>query len=748
MASSVARMPAADEWRNPGRLPRSVFGAGSHGRTSFSPAQRRKVLLRQHSDVPSASYCSPYRSRSSSQAANEDGGSPTGKRQPHEVDNAVLTTTSQLISARAKSLLREMSPAKSESSIGSASASSSSPDDVRCSVRASSLIQMWRELESEAGLTTKHRPSSSGGNADNSNAASFSADEHSCANSDAFDQSEAFGDWNSDMTTTTSCEPAHCPSLLSKNEKGRVENIVQKLSSVSRTRTIASSLNYKSQSSRRENSSSSKSLRQENPAMKDKKESSCSMGTSGLSRCRLRKRRDLKDFVASKEQERQRELMGLVERQFVSGFAHRGQLQSMLRLRSLRRQTDQDQLRTHLRTMESNQLRSGISISFLRERFNQMAYDSDNRKKIQQSTSSVQVQFPIDADSLSYAYCNDQLTSDNNQWQETMSLTDSETSPVDTNTPHSRNDDLVEENHSADVFWDDRNLRLSDLDRQRRADSLPSNGWQGEVVVEEIESHSPQNVINWIDEPSYSCRPWKVSRRPMCHDFFRKFAENVEIMDLFERKRVSTSLESDFCDKMNQVILSFLHRRGKQIFDDDIAENHEDHLFWQQNDEYQNTKQDAPVASPLVPLQYQTLHHAENWCHTSYTHQPSQKDMDAMHELRSDIANIREDISELRKLVESCVEWQTKLRHFVKQDILDAMRQSTGTTSTLHTSQAASAKKDRCSICCERQVDSLFYRCGHMYACFNCAYELQWSSGKCPVCQSPIVDVVRAFSNL
>jgi hypothetical protein len=38
-------------------------------------------------------------------------------------------------------------------------------------------------------------------------------------------------------------------------------------------------------------------------------------------------------------------------------------------------------------------------------------------------------------------------------------------------------------------------------------------------------------------------------------------------------------------------------------------------------------------------------------------------------------------------------------------------------------------------------------RCGHMCTCFNCANQLKSSSSCCPICQSPIDDVVHAQMN-
>lgn len=47
-----------------------------------------------------------------------------------------------------------------------------------------------------------------------------------------------------------------------------------------------------------------------------------------------------------------------------------------------------------------------------------------------------------------------------------------------------------------------------------------------------------------------------------------------------------------------------------------------------------------------------------------------------MRDLRSDMAQIHEEISELRALIESCMDWQAKLRQSIKHDIMDAIHQS------------------------------------------------------------------------
>jgi hypothetical protein len=47
-----------------------------------------------------------------------------------------------------------------------------------------------------------------------------------------------------------------------------------------------------------------------------------------------------------------------------------------------------------------------------------------------------------------------------------------------------------------------------------------------------------------------------------------------------------------------------------------------------------------------------------------------------MAQLRNDMAQIHDEISELRKLVESCMQWQSKLCESIKLEVLSAVSQA------------------------------------------------------------------------
>ncbi|KAG6529656.1 uncharacterized protein LOC122042597 isoform X1 [Zingiber officinale] len=794
MASSVARLSsAADDWGDRGHLAVSVLGA-SHGRPSYAPAGIMKVHIHQQKkrvggDAPSsaspAADLDPIgkeergESRSSarrreSQILNKWAARQaremvtTIEREAQQAEISTITTTGRPVSARAGSLRRESSLSGFLESSSTASAGCSG--DLRANVRASSLIQMWRELEAEAGATTKHQEAFGGVG---SNA------EDACGgdnNSDVSDALDTFGDWSSDMMSMASTGPANSASAspMHESEMSRVGSIVRMLtSSYGAGGRFVAPLNNDNNGSGRESPAADKAERPRGKVS----------GPLGMMNSRpLRGRGEMESFVARMEQERRRELVALADHHHVSRFAYCGRLQSMLKLRSFeRRVAIQDQMRAPSRRFQLDQMQNGSTISVIRERFNHRRQCSGSKRSFVESSSSVHiqfpamiestefpisvdvqfpvnaessdtsihVQFPMDAEGSVHASPTDQFPCDKHQLQEIDSPRDSTSIPMEACSPMPKHNEPQDENHKIDGSWDDRNLWVDNLDWQRPLESLPSNGWESEVAVEDMET-SPRQGLGplggWIgDQHSESWR-WSIRRKPQCYDWFEHFSDNVEIRDLLERKRVSTSLASDFCNKMNQLVLSFIQRRDQYCSDENFAENSMDYPFWQQSLVYQNAEPIESDSSSMVPLHYYNLQAPEKWQNASFTGQSSQNvDREALNDLRSEMTQIHEEIGELRLMVQNCMEWQDKLRQSIKQDILDAINQSSANSSLNF--KAKSGRRDTCRICCQMQVDCLLYRCGHMCTCFNCAHQLQWSSAKCPICQAPIIDIVQTIPN-
>ncbi|KAK0161416.1 hypothetical protein PV327_009887 [Microctonus hyperodae] len=61
--------------------------------------------------------------------------------------------------------------------------------------------------------------------------------------------------------------------------------------------------------------------------------------------------------------------------------------------------------------------------------------------------------------------------------------------------------------------------------------------------------------------------------------------------------------------------------------------------------------------------------------------------------------------------------------------------------------QPTPGQPSECSICYERNIDSVLYMCGHMCMCYQCAIQ-QWrgkGGGHCPLCRAQIRDVIRIY---
>jgi hypothetical protein len=84
---------------------------------------------------------------------------------------------------------------------------------------------------------------------------------------------------------------------------------------------------------------------------------------------------------------------------------------------------------------------------------------------------------------------------------------------------------------------------------------------------------------------------------------------------------VTISLQSDFCTKMNRLILSVLQRQGQYNVDDNFGEEFTMRPYWRQKYELNNSEQIATSSSSLVPFQYHN--NSENWQNTTFTNNVS-----------------------------------------------------------------------------------------------------------------------------
>lgn len=91
-------------------------------------------------------------------------------------------------------------------------------------------------------------------------------------------------------------------------------------------------------------------------------------------------------------------------------------------------------------------------------------------------------------------------------------------------------------------------------------------------------------------------------------------------------KKVSKSLESDFSNKMNQLLLTALQKQRQQRMMDDFGGYYDERMYWRQNDEIRDADKEASAPCSLAPVAHLGAHQQESWQHSSFGSQHQHHD--------------------------------------------------------------------------------------------------------------------------
>ncbi|EFJ35562.1 hypothetical protein SELMODRAFT_405044 [Selaginella moellendorffii] len=288
--------------------------------------------------------------------------------------------------------------------------------------------------------------------------------------------------------------------------------------------------------------------------------------------------------------------------------------------------------------------------------------------------------------------------------------------------------------------------------RQRRAVSGLREGFRSR-----LESVVRVQATNLEDSPETSDehdRTWTAARR--MNELEEATAYNVELRELLGRRSVTNVLASEFRERLDQLIRSFIHRQVPWPVENNNA------AAQPQNDVAPEAQTERPEQRPTIPpppppLPIQRLWQQE-FVHGQWP-RPSSSYMvwDNASQLRADISYLQQGLGDLQRMVETIVDMQMELQRSIRQEVAGALQRMYSAGKGLPErssdgSQWIPVKKGTCCICCDKSIDSLLYRlagshrCGHMCTCLRCANQLKNGGSKCPMCRAPIVEVIRAFT--
>ncbi|XP_028776132.1 uncharacterized protein LOC114732921 [Neltuma alba] len=313
-----------------------------------------------------------------------------------------------------------------------------------------------------------------------------------------------------------------------------------------------------------------------------------------------------------------------------------------------------------------------------------------------------------------------------------------------------------------------------------------SNEWPQDILGNEDgeNSHLPEApemwqedggfqeaVENWLGGPSdHEAAP--VGR---IHGFYFPDDDNVnsvELRELLNRRSVSNLLRSSFRESLDQLIQSYVERQGHAHVEWELQETTPSSASVEQDLEQPRRDQivgqedtiNSPLDQPSSPTPPQPLwerhSHHDNWSRADMNNQrlgighSFPLEWEIINDLRIDMVRLQQRMNNMQRMLEACMDMQLELQRSIRQEVSAALNRSSG-SSDVHDHDSPDDKskwecvrKGLCCICCESNIDSLLYRCGHMCTCSKCANELFQSRRKCPMCQAPVVEVIRAYSIL
>ncbi|XP_010478528.1 PREDICTED: uncharacterized protein LOC104757479 [Camelina sativa] len=513
---------------------------------------------------------------------------------------------------------------------------------------------------------------------------------------------------------------------------------------------------------------------------------------------RIRGRQAFTDLLMQMERDRHRELDSLLERNAVSRFTQRGRLQSMLKLRSLKRcLLIQDRNLSNAKPTGLNRIESGSAVLNLREKFRANALntaaaaeqrkdhhrsDEMTNKAVQGTTENTRLQ---KGGVTPEAFSKERLNIRDSKIEEAM-LCSKEGEAVNptvglkTNclqlqetreVEETCNDDgeaekkeeektilspcIIEEswlrqNQSEYCIQETQTqgvLHESDeIDQclERHETSSYLNGWEEQGEYEDEQSYYGETNNDWLSEISRPRSYWEELRKSRYLEVMNTRSEKEDIRRLLERGTVTDFLESGLREKIDNLMMSRVQSHSnrhsnqwefQQVEEEAEETNEIEEEIKEEESLTEGKEQDDRDDSSQSSSSSQIFASSPAG---SWSSQDTGVTSTPVLSVQNPHSPEMELITGMRSQIQQLQQEMSVLRDSVKT-CLDA------NASLQHKIQRENPMKRKCFVCDDTQVEAVLYKCGHMCTCLKCANELHWSGGKCPICRAQIVDVIRVF---
>ncbi|XP_021729856.1 uncharacterized protein LOC110696831 [Chenopodium quinoa] len=270
------------------------------------------------------------------------------------------------------------------------------------------------------------------------------------------------------------------------------------------------------------------------------------------------------------------------------------------------------------------------------------------------------------------------------------------------------------------------------------------------------ESGSQETPRDWLGMPSSGVTSGRLDTYYFSDD---DNVHHMELRELVNRRRVSSLLHSDFRESLDQLIQSYVERQTNAPDDWELHEmsppftmQNQDHLSTDHSEESGpiHAEEAQRVLPRPPPLPQANWGHNGNWSRRESQQHPG-TEWEIINDLRIDMARLQQRLNNMQRMLEACMDMQLELQRSVRQEVSAALNRSANPSELLENVLPKDSfkwdcvRKGVCCICSNTNIDSLLYRCGHMCTCTKCADLLVQGDGKCPMCQAPVIEVIRAY---